>query len=106
MLAMTWTALTDPHRRATLDLLRRRSRSVGELATALKLSQPTTSKHLRVLRQAGLVRVLPDAQRRIYAIDPTPLAELDEWLRPYRALWNESLDALGRHLDKTQRKET
>jgi DNA-binding transcriptional ArsR family regulator len=99
---MTWTALIDPTRRAVLDLLRRRPHSVGELAVALTLSQPTTSKHLRVLRQAGLVQVLPDAQRRIYAIDPAPLAELDEWLGPYRALWNRRLDALGHQLEKTK----
>src|SRR5262249_14308061 len=65
-----WAALTDPKRRAALDLLRQRPRAVTELVDALKLSQPTTSKHLRVLREAGLVTVLPDAQRRIYAIDP------------------------------------
>jgi DNA-binding transcriptional ArsR family regulator len=64
------------------------------------LSQPATSEHLRVLRKAGLVRVVADAQRRIYALDPTPLAELDAWLAPYRAAWNERLDALGRHLDE------
>ena len=69
--------------------------SVGEL----RLTQPATSKHLRVLRDAGLVRVRTDAQRRIYALDPAPLAELDTWLAPYRALWNDRLDALGRHLD-------
>ena len=102
---MTWTALTDPNRRAVLDLLRRRPYAVGELADTLALSQPTTSKHLRVLREAGLVQVLRDAQRRIYAIDPAPLVELDEWLRPYRALWNQSLDALGRHLDQNSPKE-
>ncbi len=95
----TWAALTDPHRRAVLALLRRRPYAVGELVEALKLTQPTTSKHLRVLREAGLVRVLPDAQRRIYAIDPAPLAELDAWLSQYRELWNDRLDALGRHLD-------
>jgi len=97
---MTWTALTDPSRRAVLDLLRRRPHTVGELADTLELSQPTTSKHLRVLREARLVQVQRDAQRRIYLIDPAPLAELDEWLQPYRALWNQSLDALGRHLDQ------
>jgi DNA-binding transcriptional ArsR family regulator len=95
----TWSALLDPHRRAVLELLRRRPHAVGELVGALQLSQPTTSKHLRVLREAGLVRVVPDAQRRIYAIDPAPLAELDAWLAPYRDLWNDRLDALGRHLD-------
>ena len=95
----TWAALTDPHRRSVLGLLRQRPHAVGELVTALGLSQPTTSKHLRVLREAGLVRVLPAAQRRIYALDPAPLAELDDWLAPYRTLWNDRLDALGRHLD-------
>jgi DNA-binding transcriptional ArsR family regulator len=99
-----WAALTDPKRRAALDLIRQRPRAVSELVDALKLSQPTTSKHLRVLREAGLVTVLPDAQRRIYAIDPAPLAELDAWLAPYRQLWNEHLDALGRHLDSTTTK--
>jgi DNA-binding transcriptional ArsR family regulator len=95
----TWAALADPNRRAVLGLLRRRPRAVGELVGALRLSQPATSKHLRVLREAGLVRVVPQAQRRIYAIDPAPLAELDAWLAPYRELWNDRLDALGRHLD-------
>jgi DNA-binding transcriptional ArsR family regulator len=98
----TWAALTDPHRRSVLGLLRERPRAVGELVTALRLSQPATSKHLRVLREAGLVRVVPDAQRRIYALDPAPLAELDAWLAPYRELWNARLDALGRHLDDTR----
>jgi DNA-binding transcriptional ArsR family regulator len=98
----TWAALTDPHRRAVLGLLRERPRAVGELVGALGLTQPTTSKHLRVLREAGLVQVLPDRQRRIYALDPAPLAELDAWLAPYRALWNDRLDALGRHLDETE----
>ncbi|MGK5112552.1 MULTISPECIES: ArsR/SmtB family transcription factor [unclassified Geodermatophilus] len=96
----TWAALLDPHRRRALALLRERPRAVGELVGALGLSQPATSKHLRVLREAGLVRVVPDAQRRIYALDPAPLAELDAWLAPYRALWNDRLDALGRHLDE------
>ncbi|MGY1810377.1 ArsR/SmtB family transcription factor [Blastococcus sp. SYSU D00669] len=98
----TWAALTDPHRRAVLGLLRERPRAVGELVGALGLTQPATSKHLRVLREAGLVTVLPDAQRRIYALDPAPLAELDEWLAPYRSLWNDRLDALGRHLDRME----
>jgi DNA-binding transcriptional ArsR family regulator len=72
------------------------------LVEVLGLSRPATSKHLRVLRAAGLVRVLPAAQRRIYALHPTPLAELDAWLTPYRALWNDRLDALGEHLDSTR----
>jgi DNA-binding transcriptional ArsR family regulator len=96
----TWAALTDPTRRALLELLRQQPRSVGELVAALGLSQPTTSKHLRVLRDAGLVRVQPDAQRRIYALDPAPLAALDAWLQPYRDYWNPRLDALGAYLDR------
>jgi DNA-binding transcriptional ArsR family regulator len=98
----TWAALTDSNRRSLLGLLRGRPHAVGELVAALGLSQPATSKHLRVLREAGLVRVVPDAQRRIYALDPAPLAELDDWLAPYRALWNDRLDALGRYLDDTK----
>jgi DNA-binding transcriptional ArsR family regulator len=98
----TWAALADPKRRALLELLRQRPYSVNELVDALAVSQPTTSKHLRVLRSAGLVRVERDAQRRIYAIEPAPFSELDEWLAPYRALWNDRLDALGRHLDTSK----
>jgi DNA-binding transcriptional ArsR family regulator len=98
----TWAALSDPNRRAVLTLLRERPRAVGELVGELRLTQPATSKHLRVLREVGLVRVEADAQRRIYALDPTPLAELDAWLAPYRSLWNDRLDALGRHLDESQ----
>jgi DNA-binding transcriptional ArsR family regulator len=97
-----WGALADPNRRAVLGLLRERPRAVGELVAALGLTQPATSKHLRVLREAGLVQVRTDAQRRIYALQPAPLAELDAWLAPYRALWNDRLDALGRHLDTSQ----
>ncbi|MET8139506.1 metalloregulator ArsR/SmtB family transcription factor [Sphaerisporangium sp. NPDC005288] len=97
-----WSVLIDPHRRAMLDLLRERPRTVGELVDALRLSQPTTSKHLRVLRDGGFVQVARDAQRRVYTIDPAPLAELDAWLAPYRRLWNDRLDALGRHLDTTK----
>ena len=96
---MLWPVLSDSHRRDVLDLLRQRPHDVGELAGALRLSQPTTSKHLKVLRDSGLVRVEVAAQRRIYALEPAPLAELDAWLAPYRALWNDRLDALGRHLD-------
>jgi len=96
----TWTALVDPRRRAVLDLLRQGEWSVGELVAQLGLTQPQTSKHLKVLREAGLVRVAQHAQRRIYTIDPAPMAELDAWLAPYRRLWNDSLDRLGAHLDK------
>lgn len=93
--AALWTALADPHRRAIVGLLLERPRPVGEIVEACGLSQPSTSKHLRVLRDAGLVRVRQDAQRRVYALDPAPIAELDAWLAPYRTLWNRSLDRLG-----------
>jgi DNA-binding transcriptional ArsR family regulator len=99
-MASTWTALADPQRRAMLDLLRERPRPVGELTAALGLSQPGTSKHLRVLREAGLVRVRPEAQRRVYELDPGPLSELDDFLSPYRRMWGAALDALQRHLDQ------
>jgi DNA-binding transcriptional ArsR family regulator len=92
--------LAEPHRRHILDLLREGERSVGELVSGLGLSQPGVSKHLRVLRQAGLVRVRVDAQRRLYALRPQPLDELHRWLEPYRRLWSEHLDALERHLDQ------
>jgi DNA-binding transcriptional ArsR family regulator len=99
--ASLWSALADPHRRAIVALLLTRPRPVGEIVEACGLSQPSTSKHLKVLREAGLVRVRQDAQRRVYALDPAPIAELDAWLAPYRRLWNSSLDALGRRLDET-----
>lgn len=95
-----WSALADPHRRAMLDVLREGGRAVGDLAQALGLSQPMTSKHLRVLREAGLVLVRADAQQRIYAVNAERMAELDAWLAPYRKLWNDRLDTLGRHLDE------
>ncbi|WP_033318988.1 ArsR/SmtB family transcription factor [Streptomyces yerevanensis] len=98
--ASPWTALADPHRRAIVGLLLERPRPVREIVEACGLSQPNTSKHLKVLRDAGLVRVRQDAQRRVYALEPAPIAELDAWLAPYRKLWNESLDALGRRLDE------
>jgi DNA-binding transcriptional ArsR family regulator len=91
--------LAEPARRRILDLLLARPRLVGELTSELGLSQPGTSKHLRVLREAGLVRVRADAQRRWYELRPEPLAELDAWLAPYRRFWTTQLDALERHLD-------
>ncbi|MFB7496221.1 ArsR/SmtB family transcription factor [Streptomyces sp. NPDC056161] len=99
--AMLWAALADPHRRAIVALLLERPRAVGEIVEACGLSQPSTSKHLKVLREAGLVRVRQEAQRRVYALDPAPMSALDAWLAPYRKLWNTSLDALGRRLDET-----
>jgi DNA-binding transcriptional ArsR family regulator len=96
----TFEVLAEPTRRRILDLLRERERSVGELVDRLSLSQPGVSKHLRVLREAGLVEVRTDAQRRWYALRPEPLSEIDAWLAPYRRLWAQRLDALERHLDR------
>src|SRR3954466_8378948 len=101
----TWAALADPNRRAVLELLLERPRAVNELVDRLGLSQPGTSKHLRVLREAGLVKVRTEAQRRVYALQPRPLAELDAWLDPYRRLWDRSLDGLEAHLDRTTTEE-
>jgi DNA-binding transcriptional ArsR family regulator len=100
MTADVWAALGDPRRRLLLDLLRAGECAVGDLVEEVGLTQPSTSKHLRVLREAGLVRVRTEAQRRMYAIDAAGIADLDAWLAPYRRLWNSRLDALGRHLDK------
>jgi DNA-binding transcriptional ArsR family regulator len=91
--------LFDPSRRQILDLLLDRERSVGELVGELGMSQPGVSKHLRVLRDAGLVSVRIDAQRRVYGLDPKPLAEVDRWLAPYRRYWADRLDDLERSLD-------
>jgi DNA-binding transcriptional ArsR family regulator len=97
--ATTFEVLAEPTRRRILDLLRDAPRPVGELVGRVGLSQPGVSKHLRVLREAGLVRVRPEGQRRWYELEPEPLAELDAWLEPYRRLWADRLDALERHLD-------
>jgi DNA-binding transcriptional ArsR family regulator len=98
-MASTFEVLGEPRRRAILDLLRAGERPVGELVGRLELTQPAVSKHLKVLREAGLVDVRVDAQRRLYRLRPEPLAEVDAWLAPYRAMWSRSLDALERHLD-------
>ncbi|UAK29736.1 metalloregulator ArsR/SmtB family transcription factor [Nocardia asteroides] len=98
-MASTFEALAEPRRREILDLLRARERLVGELVAELRLAQPTVSKHLKVLRGAGLVEVRHDAQRRWYRLRPEPLAEIEAWLAPYRRMWESSLDALERHLD-------
>jgi DNA-binding transcriptional ArsR family regulator len=92
--------LGEPNRQAILDLLRDGERPVGELVDELHLSQPAVSKHLRILKQAGLVEARPDAQRRLYRIRPEPLAELDDWLEPYRQLWTTHLDRLEHHLNR------
>lgn len=92
--------LADPGRRRILDLLRTGERSVGELCAVLPISQPGVSKHLRLLREAGLVSARADAQRRLYRLEPEPLRALDQWLQPYRDFWADKLDALERHLDQ------
>ena len=104
-MASTWAALEDPRRRTLLELLLERPHAVGELVERLGLSQPSTSKHLRVLREAGLVSVRQDAQWRVYALESQPIAEIDAWLEPYRRLWTQSLDALEQHLDGSDPKE-
>jgi DNA-binding transcriptional ArsR family regulator len=100
-----WSALSDPHRRAMLELLRESPLPVGELVARIGLTQPGTSKHLRALRDAGLVISQTEGQQRIYALDVRPLIELDAWLEPYRQVWERSLDALERHLDRTSNQE-
>lgn len=99
MTASAFDVLVEPHRRRILDLLRERERPVGELVRELALAQPTVSKHLKLLREYGLVDVRVDAQRRLYSLRPEPLAEIDTWLAPYRRLWTRRLRALGHHLD-------
>ena len=95
-----FAAVAEPSRRLILDLLRERERPVGELVDRLRISQPGVSKHLRVLREAGLVKVRADGRRRLYGLQPQPLAEVDAWLAPYRKHWGERLDALERHLEE------
>jgi DNA-binding transcriptional ArsR family regulator len=95
----TFEVLAEPARRALLDLLVDGDRAVGELVAATGLSQPNTSRHLRILREAGLVEVRPEGQRRLYRLRPEALVEVDRWLAPYRERWAASLDALGHHLD-------
>jgi DNA-binding transcriptional ArsR family regulator len=92
-------AVAEPHRRQILDLLRDGERSAGDLVERLPLSQPGVSKHLKVLREAGLVTVRADGKRRLYALRAEPLAEVDAWLARYRAFWDERLDDLQRHLE-------
>jgi DNA-binding transcriptional ArsR family regulator len=101
----TYEALVDPTRRRILDLLRERPRLVGELVDRLESSQPLISKHLRVLREAGLVKVRQDAQRRWYELRPEPLAEVVDWLEPYRQLWEERYERLDSLLDELQGRE-
>lgn len=91
--------LAEPHRRQILDLLGDSERPAGEIVAELELSQPAVSKHLRILREAGLVEVRGEAQRRLYRVCPEPLRAIDAWLAPYRQMWASRLDDLERHLD-------
>lgn len=100
----TLQVLGEPNRQAILDVLRDGERPVGELVDRLRISQPAVSKHLRVLKEAGLVEVRAEAQRRLYRIRPEPLAELDDWLAPYRRLWTTHLDQLQDHLERRRTK--
>lgn len=95
--------LAEPNRRRIIDLLHERERPVGELVGALGLSQPAVSKHLRILREAGLAEARVDGPRRIYRLRPEPLREVERWLLPYRRAWRDRLDRLERHLDGRQR---
>ena len=97
-------ALGEPHRVEILDLLRDGEQPVGALVERLDLSQPAVSKHLRVLKEAGLVEARVDAQRRLYRVRAEPLAELDDWLEPYRRLWEQRLDKLEDHLDRRRKR--
>jgi DNA-binding transcriptional ArsR family regulator len=94
-------ALADPVRRDILALLRQGEQPAGALVAALALKQPSVSKHLKTLRAAGLVRARIDGPRRLYSLDPAPLAELDTWLEPFRRFWAAKLDALGDHLNRS-----
>ena len=96
----SFAVVAEPNRRAILSLLLSSEKSVGEIERTLRLSQPSVSKHLRVLREAGFVESRVEAQQRVYRLRPEPLMELDEWLDPFRRLWSKHVDALERHLDR------
>ncbi len=99
-LMSAYAALAEPHRRQILDLLRDGERAAGDLVAHLQLSQPGVSKHLKVLREAGLVAMRAQGKQRMYALRPEPLVEVDQWLQPYRELWSQRLNALERHLEE------
>lgn len=99
-----FTILAEPNRRQILDRLVTGPASVNDLVATLKMSQPAVSKHLRVLREAGFVSVTPDGRKRLYRIDPEPLMQVDEWLKPYRVFWSGRLDSLERHLVERKRR--
>jgi DNA-binding transcriptional ArsR family regulator len=99
-------ALADPTRRRLVALLARGEVAAGELADRFPVSRPAISRHLRVLREAGLVRSRTEGKRRLYALDPSPLRELDDWLKPYRDLWAQRLDALDTEMARGRRART
>ena len=101
-----FAALADPTRRRIVELLADREHDVAELNAHFPISQPAVSRHLRVLREHGLVRSRPEAQRRVYSLDPTPLAELDHWLARYRSFWAQRLDALETELRRVRKERT
>jgi len=92
--------IAEPNRRAILSLLVAKQQSVGEIERQLHMTQPAVSKHLRVLREAGFVESMVDAQRRLYRLNPEPLREVEAWLAPFRRFWSAHVDALERHLDR------
>ncbi|MEX0903689.1 MAG: metalloregulator ArsR/SmtB family transcription factor [Pseudohongiellaceae bacterium] len=98
----TFAILAEPNRRHLLDLLRTGPKPVNNLVQALGMNQPVVSKHLRILKGAGLVSVRAEGQRRLYSLNPRPLAEVDAWLEPYRQFWSGKLDALEQHLDESK----
>jgi len=93
--------IAEPNRRAILSLLISSEQTVGEIERQLQMTQPTVSKHLRVLRESGFVESTVDAQRRVYRLRPEPFEEVEEWLAPFRQFWSARVDALERHLDRT-----
>lgn len=98
----TYTVLAEPNRRSILSLLAASEQTVGEIEQRLRMPQTSVSKHLRVLRDAGLVEARVDAQRRVYRLKPEPLKEVDAWLEPFRRFWSAHVDALERHLDRME----
>ena len=101
---IVFAIIAEPRRRAILSLLASSEQSVGDIERQLRMSQPSVSKHLRVLRDAGFVESTVDAQRRLYRLTPGPLKEVDVWLEQFRRFWNSHVDALGRHLDRVHGK--
>lgn len=97
-----FNVIAEPNRRAILSLLASSERSVREIEQRLRLAQPSVSKHLRILRDAGFVQSRVDAQRRLYRLRPEPLREVDTWLSPFRRFWATHVDALERHLDRME----